>query len=70
MPLFQIEAILDGPDDQDRFFIKWEGYSDADRFFSRPGGKMKLFQLGMQSLLAFRTVGKQMSGVVSGGGCP
>ena len=70
MPLYQIEAILDGPYDQDRFLIKWEGYSDADRFFSRPGGKMKLFQLGMQSLLAFHTVGKQMSGVVSGGGCP
>jgi hypothetical protein len=30
MPLYQIEAILDGPDDQDRFFIKWEGYSDAE----------------------------------------
>ena len=30
MPLYQIEAILDGPDDQDRFLIKWEGYSDAE----------------------------------------
>ena len=30
MPLYQIESILDGPDDQDRFLIKWEGYSDAE----------------------------------------
>jgi hypothetical protein len=28
MRKYQIEAILDGPDDQDRFLIKWEGYSD------------------------------------------
>jgi hypothetical protein len=28
--LYQIERILDGPDDNDRFLIKWEWYADAD----------------------------------------
>ena len=28
--LYEIDRILEGPDDKDRFLIKWVGYTDAD----------------------------------------
>ncbi len=28
--LYEIDRILEGPDDKDRFLIKWVGYADAD----------------------------------------
>jgi hypothetical protein len=28
--LYEIERIVEGPDDKDRFLIKWDGYADVE----------------------------------------
>jgi hypothetical protein len=33
--LYEIERILDEPDDKDRFLIKWDGYADEDNWKPR-----------------------------------